>query len=131
MVIVLDTRFLIAHTFPPSEEDREAILQFLRKYAKETFVIPTVVISEFMKVAGRRLGKETAKVRTRAWLSSSRVESVNLDVGIAEMSGELSLEYNVPLADAIIASTARKLGGAVATDDEHFRRLGVKMIWYR
>ena len=131
MVIVLDTRFLIAHTFPPSKEDREAIQRFLRKHARETLVIPTVVISEFIKVAGRRLGRETAKVRMRAWLSSSRVEAVSLNVEIAEMSGELSSEHNIPLADAIIASTARKLRGAVATDDEHFRRLGVRMVWYK
>ncbi len=131
MVIVLDTRFLIAHTFPPSKEDREAIQWFLRKHARETLVIPTVVISEFIKVAGRRLGRETARVRMRAWLSSSRVEAVSLNVDIAEMSGELSSEHDIPLADAIIASTDREPGGALATDDEHFRRLGVGIVRYK
>ena len=77
------------------------------------------------------MGRETAKVRMRAWLSSSRVEAVSLNVDIAEMSGELSSERDIPLADAIIASTAREPGGALATDDEHFRRLGVGMVWYK
>jgi len=47
------------------------------------------------------------------------------------MSGELSSEHDIPLADAMIASTAREPGGALATDDEHFRRLGVGMVWYK
>ncbi len=131
MVIVLDTRFLIAHTFPPTKEDREAILRFLRKHGGENFLIPTIVISEFLKIAGRRVGKETAKVRIRAWLSSSRVGAFDLDKEIAEMAGELALDHHVPIADAIIASIAKKVGGVVATDDEHFRKLGVRVTWYK
>lgn len=131
MVIILDTRFLIAHTFPPSEEDREAILRFLRRYSREALVIPTVVVSEFVRVAGKRLGRETAKVRMRAWLSSSKVKLADLDLETAEMSGEISLEHDVPLADAVVASTARRLGGAVATDDEHFKRMRVRTVWYK
>lgn len=131
MVIVLDTRFLIAHTFPPTEEDREAILRFLKKHGKEGFLIPTIVISEFLRVAGRRIGKETAKVRIGTWLSSSRVGAFDLDREIAEMAGELALDHHVPIADAIIASVARKVGGVVATDDEHFRELGVRVTWYK
>lgn len=131
MVIVLDTRFLIAHTFPPTKGDREAILRFLKKHGKESFLIPTIVISEFLRVAGRRIGKETAKVRIRTWLSSSRVSTLDLDREIAEMAGELALDHRVPIADAIIASAAKKVGGVVITDDEHFRKLGVRVIWYR
>ncbi len=131
MVIVLDTRFLIAHTFPPTKEDRDAILRFLKKRGKENFVIPTIVISEFLRVAGRRIGKETAKVRIRAWLSSSRVSTFDLDREIAEMAGELALDHQVPIADAIIASVAKKVSGIVATDDGHFRKLGVKVTWYK
>ncbi len=131
MVIVLDTRFIIAHTFPPTEEDRDAILRFLRKHGGENFLIPTIVVSEFLKIAGRRIGKETAKVRIRAWLSSSRVSTFNLDREIAEMAGELALDHQVPIADAIIASVAKKVGGIIATDDEHFRKLGVRVTWYK
>jgi len=130
-VIVLDTRFLIAHTFPPTEEDRDAILRFLKKHGKEDFLIPTIVISEFLRVSGRRIGKETAKVRIRAWLSSSRVSAFDLDREIAEMAGELALDQQVPVADAIIASVAKKVGGIVATDDKHFRKLGVRVTWYK
>ncbi|MDK2373022.1 MAG: PIN domain-containing protein [Candidatus Korarchaeota archaeon] len=131
MVIVLDTRFIIAHTFPPTKEDRDAILRFLRKHGGENFLVPTIVVSEFMKIAGRRIGEETAKVRIRAWLSSSRVSAFDLDKEIAEMAGELALEHHVPIADAIIASVAKKVGGIVATDDEHFRKLGVRVTWYK
>lgn len=129
-MIVLDTRFLIAHSFPPTEKDRVAIIRFIRRYREEGFLIPTIVISEFMKVAGRRIGKESAKVKMRTWLSSTSVSTFHLDEEIAEMAGELALDRDVPIADAVIASTARKVGGVIATDDGHFRKLGVRTIWY-
>jgi len=90
-----------------------------------------IVISEFLRVAGRRIGKETAKVRIGVWLSSTRVSAFGLDREIAEMAGELALDHHVSIADAIIASVARKVGGVIATDDEHFRKLGVRVTWYK
>ena len=43
--------------------------QVFEGYSRKGFVIPTVVVSEFVKVIGRRLRKETVKVRMRARLS--------------------------------------------------------------
>ena len=61
MALILDTKFLIAHYFPRSEEDRERIRSFLSKIAEDTLIIPSIVIVEFMKIAGSVIGLEKRK----------------------------------------------------------------------
>jgi hypothetical protein len=46
----MDTRFLIAHAFPLSRVDREMLLEFQRKLAKETLLILSIVVAEFIEV---------------------------------------------------------------------------------
>jgi len=45
LALILDTRFLIAHTFPPTERDREKIREFVGR-ADEGFVILAVLVAE-------------------------------------------------------------------------------------
>ncbi len=129
MALILDTRFLIAHTFPPTSRDREMIREFVARRAGEGFVIPAVVVAEFIKVAGRRIGSEAAEVRVRVWLSSG-AEVAPIDEGLAIEAGRMALSKGVPLADALVAAVAQSTGGVVVTDDPHFRELGVKTVWY-
>jgi predicted nucleic acid-binding protein len=56
MALILDTRFLIAHCFPRSKEERERIKDFLPKIAKDTLMIPSIVVVEFIKIAGSAVG---------------------------------------------------------------------------
>ena len=67
MALILDTKFLIAHTFPPSDEERRSIAKFLSRISKEKLIIPSIAITEFMKVAGTRLGAEQARIKLRLW----------------------------------------------------------------
>jgi predicted nucleic acid-binding protein len=67
MALILDTKFLIAHTFPPSDEERRSIANFLSRISKEKLIIPSIVITEFMKVAGTRLGAEQARIKLKLW----------------------------------------------------------------
>lgn len=39
MTLILDTRFLVAHAFPPSDEDRVRIREFMRRIAKEELLL--------------------------------------------------------------------------------------------
>ncbi|RLF00515.1 MAG: hypothetical protein DRJ57_00795 [Thermoprotei archaeon] len=132
MALILDTRFLIAHTFPPTREDRERITRFTaRVLGRERLLIPGVVAVEYIKVAGRRLGRAAAVARLSLWLNSG-AEFTPLSKEAAMKAGELLLKGpDVPTADAIIAATALTLHAKVVTDDPHFDALGIKRIWYR
>jgi len=52
---------------------------------------------------------------------------VNVDPEIAEEAARISHRVKVPMADALIMATARKLRVPCATDDPHFTE--VKRIW--
>lgn len=132
MALVLDTCFLIAHTFPPSREDRDRITRFTtRLLGEEKFVIPSIVAVEYIKVAGRRLGRVAATTRLNAWLNSG-AEFAPLSKEVAVKAGELSVRYlDVPIADVIIAAIAMSLHARVVTNDHHFDALGVRKLWYR
>ena len=130
MALILDTRFLIAHTFPPTERDREKLREFVVRRAGEGFVIPAVVVAEFIKVAGRRLGSERAEVRLRVWISSG-AKVAPIDERVAFEAGRMALARGVPLADALVAAVAKSTGGVMVSDDPHFRELGVKTTWYK
>ena len=47
-----DTGYPLPHRsrFPPSRVDREMMLEFQRKLAKETLLIPSIVAAEFIEV---------------------------------------------------------------------------------
>ena len=103
---------------------------FFEKELRENLLVPTVVLTEFIKIAGSRIGEEAAKTRIRE-LEERGMQILLLDELHALKTGSLLLSYrNVPLADAIIASYV-KTGAAdyVLTDDPHFKTLGVKTRW--
>ncbi len=131
MALILDTRFLVAHAFPPTAEDRGAILSFAKLLAREQLLIPAVVVAEFIKVAGLRVGADAARARVRAWLAAGAgVAEVSYED--AEEAGLLLLRHQgVPVADALIAAIARRRGARVVSDDPHFRQLGVVTVWYK
>ncbi len=52
---------------------------------------------------------------------------INVDSQIAEEGARISNRVKVPMADALIMATARKLRVPCATDDPHFTE--VKRIW--
>ncbi|RLG42400.1 MAG: hypothetical protein DRO05_01225 [Thermoproteota archaeon] len=131
MVLVLDTRFLIAHTFPPTEEDRKKLKEFSSRIAREGLVIPPVVAVEFIKLAGLKLGREGAEVRLKRWINTcARIYEVGEEESF--LAGRMALSHGgVPLADVIIGAVAKILKTAVVSDDPHFFELGVRTIWYR
>ena len=130
MALVFDTRFLIAHTFPPSMEHRRLISSFLSRIIGEELYIPSIVVVEYIKVAGRRIGIDAAETRIRSWINSG-VRLITLDYDTSMEAGELSAKYPfIPMADIIIATLAGKIKARVVTDDKHFRTLGIKTVWY-
>ncbi|MGB9727455.1 MAG: PIN domain-containing protein [Nitrososphaeria archaeon] len=131
MVLVIDTRFLIAHTLPSSENERILIKGFTKKLAQEEIIIPSIVIVEFLKVVGSVIGKDSARIRLRLWIGGG-AKIIPIDEEVAFLAGEIALAHkNLPLADAIIGAIARKFSGKIISDDPHFGTLDIKTIWYK
>jgi predicted nucleic acid-binding protein len=103
---------------------------FLTKELNQQLIAPTIVLTEFIKLAGAVIGQEAAKNKLRQ-LEERGLQFVPLDEQHALVAGGILLSHgNIPIADAIIASYA-KTGVAeyVLTDDPHFKMLGVKTRW--
>jgi predicted nucleic acid-binding protein len=127
---VADTRLLFTLEFPQSPETRQKVQALLEKELKKRLLVPTIVLTEFVEIAGARIGEEAAKNRLRL-LKERGIQLVPLDEEYALLAGGLLLSRrNVSTADAIIASYV-KTGAAdyVITDDPHFKTLGTKTKW--
>ncbi len=131
MAVVLDTRFLMAHTFPPTAGERERIASFTARVATEGLFASTLSIAEFVKVAGARIGRDAAMTRLRVWQKGG-LEFIAVSEGIGYRAGGMAQSHpNVPIGDIIIAATAEEVSAHVVTDDPDFIGLGVKTEWFR
>jgi predicted nucleic acid-binding protein len=127
---VVDTRLLFFLEVPATAEMGRKARDFLEKELRGHLLVPTVVLAEFVEIAGARIGQEAAENRIRL-LKERGVEVVPLDEEHALITGGLLLSNRkIPLADAIIASYVKN-GEAdyVLTDDPHYKALSIKTKW--
>lgn len=130
MTSVADTRLLLTLEFPPNEDLAAKTEDFVEKETARQLLAPSIVITEFIKYAGVRIGEDAARTRIRL-LKEKGLRIIPIDEKDALTAGSLLLVHrNVPTADALIASFAKN-GAAeyVITDDLHFKTLGVKTKW--
>jgi predicted nucleic acid-binding protein len=127
---IADTRLLFTLEFPLSPEIKQKTRVFFDKELKMRLVAPTIVLAEFVEIAGSRIGEEAAKNRLRL-LKERGMQIIPLDEEHALVAGSLLLAHrNVSTADAIIASYVKTgVADCVLTDDPHFKALGVKTKW--
>lgn len=131
MALVLDTRFLLAHTFPPSLEDKVMVERFTARLLEYKIIIPSVVVVEYTKIAGRRIGRAAAETRLNLWKNAG-AEIVCLSQELAYEAGKLALKYpEVPLVDIIIAAIAFHYRARIVSDDPHYSTLGARILWYK
>ncbi|MEM2089395.1 MAG: PIN domain-containing protein [Thermoproteota archaeon] len=91
-------------------------------------VVSSIVIHEVYRLTMEKDGKEQAELRTR--LLEKEFKVVDVDVQIAKISAKLRHKYRIPMADSIIAATAKNLNLVCVTDDEHFSQIQeVKTRW--
>jgi predicted nucleic acid-binding protein len=127
---IADTRLLILLQFPANSEMGRKARDLFVKEARGQLLAPSIILVEFIRVAGARIGEEAVKNRLRV-LEERGMQTVPLDKENALTAGSLLLSHrDIPTADAIIASYV-KTGVAeyVITDDPHFKKLGVKTRW--
>ena len=130
MTGVADTRLLFFMEIPATLEMGRNARDFFKKELRENLLVPSVVLTEFIEIAGSRIGEEAAKTRIRL-LKERGLQVLQFDELHAFTTGSLLLSNrNVPLADAIIASYVKtETAEYVLTDDPHFKALGVKTRW--
>ena len=127
---VADTRLLLALEFPSREEDGFKVRDFFEKEIAKRLLVPSIVLTEFIEIAGTEIGADAAKTRIRV-LKDRGIRTIAIDEETAMVAGCLLLSNrNVPIADALIASFV-KMGVAqyVITDDPHFKSLAVRTKW--
>ena len=130
MTAVADTRLLLVFAFPSTERERERIREVMHESLREPLIIPAVVVTEYVKAAGKRIGKEAAIAKI-AGLKESGAEITTFDERTAVRAGELLLAFgDKPIGDAIIAATTLiRKARHVISDDPHFKELGLRTRW--
>lgn len=121
--MLFDTRYFWA-LFTSKNPETTAKLRALFERAKSAFA-SSITIYEVYKLSLANEGKVVAKLRTTTIQKKFNV--VNVDERIAEEGAEISHRLNVPMADALIMASSRRLGVPCVTDDPHFT--DVKRIW--
>lgn len=99
--------------------------------AVSTFSASCITIAELYENMGRIVGRDVVRLRISS-MKDSGIEFVPIDAEIAEIAGDLKLNFgDLPMADAIIAATARQLAdGRLISDDDHFRSMkNLKLSW--
>ena len=93
-------------------------------------LMPSIVVTEFIKLAGKRLGEEAALIFLKE-LTTRGATIVAIDEKIALEAGKLSLrQWDVPIADSLIgATTLVHRAEHVVSDDQHFKQIKLKTKW--
>lgn len=86
----------------------------------EQIVTPTIVLYEVTKKIQREKSKDKAQAVAAQMV---RTTVVDLDAQIALLAADISLQRNIPVADAIVYATAQARDCQVATSDRHFLNL--------
>jgi toxin FitB len=91
-----------------------------------SLIVPVITIYEVFKVALRESGENEA---LQAVAAMQQGTIIDLTASIAINASKLSLQYNLPMADSIILSTAQAYKCLIWTQDSDFENLpGVKFF---
>ncbi len=131
MTSVADTRLLLTLQFPPDDAAKDNIQALVQKELARGIILPSIVLSEFVKIAGSRIGIQ-AVTRTISILKERGMKVRSVDEEVAMEAGKLLIKHtNVPFADALIAAfVSTKIAEYVLSDDPHFKILGTKIRWF-
>jgi predicted nucleic acid-binding protein len=83
-----------------------------------SLIVPVITIYEVFKVV---LRESTENEALQAIAAMEKGKVIELTTSIAMKASKLSLQYNLPMADSIILSTAQLYGCTIWTQDSDFR----------
>ena len=116
--VVYDSRFF-AELFYSTDESLQKKIG-AQKVRKERFT-SAVVIHEIYRLALKREGRETAKIKVA--LTKKDFEVIPVDDQIAQLSADLRHKYQLSMGDSMIAATASSLKAVLISDDPHFKQI--------
>ena len=127
--LVFDTKALAA--FFNDEDGAEAVEKLLSDVdnGKLNGYISAVTLTEIHYLYSREINEEVAKERVEQ-LRLSNLRIVPIGEDIAVKAGEFKTG-GIPIADALIGATAWFVNAEVVTDDEHFEKMGIKLLRFR
>lgn len=94
---------------------------FIDNANPKNYYTPSIVLYEVYKKIKEELSDEKAMEACAYMLSYTSI--VSLDEKVAFAAADLSSEYGLPMADAVIMATARIYGATIVTSDKHFEKL--------
>jgi len=104
---------------PHAEKFAEPILE------TENLIVPTLSMYEVFKVALREKGEDAA-LQAVAIMKQGR--EVGLNSNLAIQAAKVSFDLKIPMADAVILTTARAYQAVLWTQDEDFA--GISCVKY-
>ena len=130
MTAICDTKLLITFWFPPTEETRQRAARLLQRELNRHLLVPSIVLTEYIKVTSRRIGLDAALNQLNI-LENRGATITDIDKTIALEAGRLLNKHpDVPIADALLAATCNRHSAEyIITEDEHFEELGCKTRW--
>ncbi|MDG6921386.1 MAG: PIN domain-containing protein [Nitrososphaerota archaeon] len=121
--MLFDTRYFWAVFTSKSPEETSRLKTLLEK-SKSAFA-SSVTIYEVYKLTLAGEGRAVAKLRTDT--IEKEFDVIDIDKEIAEQGAEISHKLHVPMADALIMATSKRLRLPCVTDDPHFAE--VRKVW--
>lgn len=101
--------------------DSENAKNFARAIeATEKLIVPTIVIYEVFKKITHEYDEDKALI-AMAHMKLGKV--IEIDETIAILGAKISIDKKMPMADALIYSTAEIYNATVYTQDNHFEKL--------
>jgi predicted nucleic acid-binding protein len=123
--VLFDSRYFWA-VFTEDDQEVLAKLKSILGRTKSVFA-SSVSVYEVYKLTLAHEGKDVAELRAATIKKQFTVVDVSAE--IAEEGARIGHRLSVPMADALIMATAKRLRVACVTDDPHFTE--VKTIWIR
>jgi len=124
---IYDSRFFIEYFYSSNQDFLKRLKEDLRSVKDRK--VSTVTIHEIYRIDLEREGRDVAKTRSETVRRSFDV--INVDYQTAVNSAEIRKKHRIPIADSIIAATAKIHRCPVVTDDPHFQKIeGIKTRWY-
>lgn len=121
-----DTRFfLAAYTADyPLSKVRSELQTRRRRY------VSAITIHEVYRITLESEGRDVAKMRISAIERDFEVVDVNSEIAVESAEIKSSKGGDFPIADAIIAATAKLNKLECFTDDDHIRSIATKTRWF-
>jgi predicted nucleic acid-binding protein len=121
--VLFETRYFWA-VFTSKSPEFVKKLRSIFDGSKNAFA-SSITLYEVYKLSISQEDRTVAELRVNSIKKQFKI--INVDPEIAEEAARVSHRVKIPMADALIMATARKLRVPCATDDPHFTE--VKRIW--